>query len=121
MGQEQVGPTGRVLSVDVDTRFQEPSGGLVEVRTLDITSEPLGTSSIPITYYPVTGPYSGTLTTEGAVTAFNVGLTTIQATHNTTRDDAMWISLFALACAAAVCLSVAAVLMQQTQSPRLSG
>jgi hypothetical protein len=33
----------------------------------------------------------------------------------------MWISLFALACAAAVCLSVAAVLMQQTQSPRLYG
>jgi len=31
--------------------------------------------SVPITYYPVTGVYSGTLTTEGASTAFNVGFT----------------------------------------------
>jgi len=41
----------------------------------EITSEAFGTSSIPITYYPVTGQYSGTLNTEGAVTAINVGLT----------------------------------------------
>ncbi len=33
----------------------------------------------------------------------------------------MWISLFALACAAAVCLSVAAVVMQQPRYPRLYG
>ena len=39
---EQVGPSGRVVSLDVDTRFQPPSAGVVEVRTLDVTSEPIG-------------------------------------------------------------------------------
>jgi len=47
---EQVGPTGRVLSVDVDTRFQEPSYGVVEVRTLDVTSEPLGKGEFDVVH-----------------------------------------------------------------------
>lgn len=40
---EQVGSGGRVLSIDVDTRFQPPSAGVVEVRTLDVTRDPIGT------------------------------------------------------------------------------
>jgi SAM-dependent methyltransferase len=39
---EQVGDAGRVLSLDVDTRFQAPSSGVVEVRTIDVTSDPIG-------------------------------------------------------------------------------
>jgi SAM-dependent methyltransferase len=39
---EQVGATGRVVSLDVDTRFQPPSSGVVEVRSVDVTSEPIG-------------------------------------------------------------------------------
>ena len=39
---EQVGPAGRVVSIDVDTRFQPPSAGVVEVRTADVTREPIG-------------------------------------------------------------------------------
>jgi ubiquinone/menaquinone biosynthesis C-methylase UbiE len=39
---EQVGSSGRVLSVDVDTRFQPASAGVVEVRALDVTSAPIG-------------------------------------------------------------------------------
>jgi ubiquinone/menaquinone biosynthesis C-methylase UbiE len=39
---EQVGSTGRVVSLDVDTRFQPPSSGIVEVRKVDVTSEPIG-------------------------------------------------------------------------------
>ena len=47
---EQVGPSGRVLSVDVDTRFQQPSDGVVEVRTLDVTSEPIGGSEFDVVH-----------------------------------------------------------------------
>ncbi len=47
---EQVGPAGRVLSVDVDTRFQDPSGGVVEVRTLDITAEPIGVDEFDVVH-----------------------------------------------------------------------
>ena len=47
---EQVGPAGRVLSVDVDTRFQEPSHGVVEVRTLDVTSEPIGDGEFDVVH-----------------------------------------------------------------------
>jgi len=47
---EQVGPTGRVLSVDVDTRFQDPSRGVVEVRTLDVTSEPIGADEFDVVH-----------------------------------------------------------------------
>ena len=32
------GATGRVVSLDVDTRFQPPSAGVIEVRTLDVTT-----------------------------------------------------------------------------------
>jgi SAM-dependent methyltransferase len=39
---EQVGPTGRVVSIDVDTRFQPPAHGVVDVRVLDVTAEPIG-------------------------------------------------------------------------------
>jgi ubiquinone/menaquinone biosynthesis C-methylase UbiE len=39
---EQVGPNGRVLSLDVDTRFQAPSAGVIEVRATDVTSTPIG-------------------------------------------------------------------------------
>ena len=39
---EQVGPSGRVVSLDVDTRFQPPSAGVVEVRETDVTSVPIG-------------------------------------------------------------------------------
>jgi ubiquinone/menaquinone biosynthesis C-methylase UbiE len=47
---EQVGPTGRVVSIDVDTRFQPPSGGVVEVRTLDVTSEPIGAGEFDLVH-----------------------------------------------------------------------
>jgi SAM-dependent methyltransferase len=39
---DQVGSTGRVLSLDVDTRFQPPSSGNVDVRAHDVTREPIG-------------------------------------------------------------------------------
>ena len=47
---DQVGPSGRVLSVDVDTRFQERSHGVVEVRTLDVTSEPIGAGEFDVVH-----------------------------------------------------------------------
>jgi SAM-dependent methyltransferase len=39
---EQVGPAGRVVSIDVDTRFQPRSHGVVDVRVLDVTAAPIG-------------------------------------------------------------------------------
>jgi ubiquinone/menaquinone biosynthesis C-methylase UbiE len=39
---ERVGPQGRIVSIDVDTRFQPPSAGVVEVRNLDVTCDPIG-------------------------------------------------------------------------------
>src|SRR6478736_9434688 len=36
---EEVGETGRVVSIDVDTRFQPPSAGVLDVRTVDVTKE----------------------------------------------------------------------------------
>jgi SAM-dependent methyltransferase len=39
---DRVGSDGRVLSLDVDTRFQPPSAGTVEVRRCDVTVEPIG-------------------------------------------------------------------------------
>lgn len=47
---EQVGATGRVLSVDVDTRFQPPSSGVVEVRRLDVTREPIGDNEFDVVH-----------------------------------------------------------------------
>ncbi len=46
----QVGPTGGVISIDVDTRFQPPSSGVVEVRTLDVTTEPIGSNEFDIVH-----------------------------------------------------------------------
>lgn len=39
---DQVGSLGRVLSLDVDTRFQPPSAGVIEVREVDVTTDPIG-------------------------------------------------------------------------------
>jgi ubiquinone/menaquinone biosynthesis C-methylase UbiE len=47
---EQVGPTGRVLSLDVDTRFQPPSAGIVEVRDLDVTRDPIGENEFDVVH-----------------------------------------------------------------------
>jgi ubiquinone/menaquinone biosynthesis C-methylase UbiE len=47
---EQVGPSGRVLSLDVDTRFQPPSAGVIEVRTLDVTCEPIGDDEFDVVH-----------------------------------------------------------------------
>jgi 2-polyprenyl-3-methyl-5-hydroxy-6-metoxy-1,4-benzoquinol methylase len=39
---DRVGADGAVVSLDVDTRFQPPSAGNVEVRQTDVTTEPIG-------------------------------------------------------------------------------
>ena len=47
---EQVAPAGRVVSVDVDTRFQPPSSGVVEVRTVDVTTTPIGDAEFDLVH-----------------------------------------------------------------------
>jgi SAM-dependent methyltransferase len=47
---DRVGPSGRVLSVDVDTRFQDSGHDNVEVRTLDVTAEPIGTDEFDVVH-----------------------------------------------------------------------
>ncbi len=47
---EQVGTTGRVVSLDVDIRFQPPGDGVLEVRTLDVTKEPIGTDEFDLVH-----------------------------------------------------------------------
>ena len=47
---EQVDPTGRIVSIDVDTRFQPPSAGVIEVRNLDVTHEPIGTDEYDVVH-----------------------------------------------------------------------
>jgi ubiquinone/menaquinone biosynthesis C-methylase UbiE len=47
---EQVGPAGRVVSLDVDTRFQLPSAGVIEVRTVDVTREPIGDNEFDVVH-----------------------------------------------------------------------
>ena len=47
---EQVGPTGRVLSLDVDTRFQPPSAGVIDVRRLDVTTDPIGADEFDLVH-----------------------------------------------------------------------
>jgi SAM-dependent methyltransferase len=37
-----VGEAGRVVSIDVDTRFQPPSDDIIDVRTVDVTVDPIG-------------------------------------------------------------------------------
>lgn len=44
----EVGSSGRVVSIDVDTRFQAPSSGVLEVRKLDVTSQPIGTAEFDL-------------------------------------------------------------------------
>lgn len=47
---EQVGAAGRVVSLDVDTRFQPPSSGIVDVREIDVTTEPIGDDEFDIVH-----------------------------------------------------------------------
>jgi ubiquinone/menaquinone biosynthesis C-methylase UbiE len=46
----QVGPSGRVVAMDVDTRFQPASSGIVEVRTVDVTASSLGSSEFDLVH-----------------------------------------------------------------------
>ena len=39
-----------MLSLDVDTRFQPPSTGVVEVRQLDVTTEPIGADEFDLVH-----------------------------------------------------------------------
>jgi SAM-dependent methyltransferase len=45
-----VGPTGQVVSIDVDTRFQPASSGVIEVRQVDVTASPLGSSEFDLVH-----------------------------------------------------------------------
>jgi len=47
---DKVGDQGHVLSLDVDTRFQPPSIGVVEVRPTDVTSEPIGEAEFDLVH-----------------------------------------------------------------------
>jgi SAM-dependent methyltransferase len=47
---EQVGDTGRVVSIDVDTRFQPPSSGVIEVRQSDVTAHPIGDAEFDLVH-----------------------------------------------------------------------
>ena len=47
---EQVGPSGRVVSIDIDTRFQPPSHGVIEVRSQDVTREPIGDAEFDLVH-----------------------------------------------------------------------
>jgi ubiquinone/menaquinone biosynthesis C-methylase UbiE len=47
---EQVGASGRVVSIDVDTRFQPPSAGVIEVRALDVTADPIGDNEFDVVH-----------------------------------------------------------------------
>jgi SAM-dependent methyltransferase len=48
---ERVGPEGRVVSIDVDTRFQPVSvDGVVEVHQRDVTSEPIGDAEFDLVH-----------------------------------------------------------------------
>jgi SAM-dependent methyltransferase len=47
---EQVGATGRVVSIDVDTRFQPAARGVVDVRVLDVTTEAIGDAEFDLVH-----------------------------------------------------------------------
>jgi ubiquinone/menaquinone biosynthesis C-methylase UbiE len=47
---EHVGPDGRVVSIDVDTRFQPVSQGNIEVRTVDVTTDPIGDAEFDLVH-----------------------------------------------------------------------
>lgn len=47
---DHVGGEGRVVSIDVDCRFQPPSSGNVEVRQADVTTEPIGEAEFDLVH-----------------------------------------------------------------------
>jgi SAM-dependent methyltransferase len=47
---EHVGASGRVVSIDVDTRFQPRSHDIVEVQQRDITTEPIGHAEFDVVH-----------------------------------------------------------------------
>ena len=47
---ERVGPAGSVVSLDVDTRFQPTRSEVIEVRTADITVEPIGDAEFDLVH-----------------------------------------------------------------------
>ena len=47
---EHVGEAGRVLSIDVDCRFQPPSSGNVEVREADVTADSIGEAEFDLVH-----------------------------------------------------------------------
>jgi SAM-dependent methyltransferase len=47
---EQVGPTGSVVALDVDVRFLPAPSGLVEVRTADVTVDPIGDAEFDLVH-----------------------------------------------------------------------
>lgn len=47
---DHVGPSGRVVSLDVDCRFQPPSSGCVEVRSADVTTEAIGEAEFDLVH-----------------------------------------------------------------------
>ncbi len=47
---DRVGAGGRVVSIDVDTRFQSGSAGVVEVRKADVTAEPIGDAEFDLVH-----------------------------------------------------------------------
>ena len=47
---DEVGAGGRVLSIDVDTRFHAPATGCIELRAADVTAEPIGDSEFDLVH-----------------------------------------------------------------------
>lgn len=47
---ERVGASGRVVSIDVDTRFQPASAGTVDVRNLDVTTDTIGVGEFDLVH-----------------------------------------------------------------------
>jgi SAM-dependent methyltransferase len=47
---EQVGPNGAVVSLDVDTRFHVGAAPNLEVRTVDVTSTPIGSAEFDLVH-----------------------------------------------------------------------
>ena len=47
---EQVGSHGGVVSIDVDTRFQPPGTGVIDVRNLDVTRDPIGNNEFDVVH-----------------------------------------------------------------------
>ena len=47
---DRVEADGRVVSIDVDCRFQPPSSGTIEVREADVTTEPIGDADFDLVH-----------------------------------------------------------------------